>query len=215
MSAVAAAVLTGLAVGVWPSGRDMVRRRLAALDAHDRRQVASIGIAATIAAMSASVRHGATVVEAFEEQAGRRFATARVTAPRATEALLRRTTPDETEFVDRIARRLQAACALGDELGGGTARCLDAVGAAWRRERLVEDRRRVAVAGPRSSARLMTGLPVATLLLGETMGARPLRWLLGSTPGMVALAAGIGCYACGVLWMRRLLATLHGTGDAR
>lgn len=212
MNAALAAVLTGVAVVIWPSRRRMAHARLAALSGPGRRRAARIGIAATIAAMCAAVRHGATVVEAFEEQAGRRFVTMCVTVSRAEETLSRRAMRDETEFVGRVARRLHAACALSDELGGGAARCLEAVGAAWRRERLLEDRRRVAVAGPQASARLMTGLPVVTLLLGELMGARPLAWLVGSSTGLACLAAGMGCYACGVLWMRRLLETLRGAG---
>lgn len=207
---VVAASLVALAVALHPWRDERASDRLVAEERDLVVGPVRIGVASTIAAMGAAIRHGATAVQAFEEQAGRPFATGRVTRLRAQEALERRARTEETQRdLELVARQLAAACALGDELGGGTARCLDAVAASWRRTRLLEDRRRVAMAGPEATVRMLTGLPVATVVVGELLGARPLAWLTGSLGGWMCFAAGLGCYAVGLAWMRRMLGTLR------
>jgi tight adherence protein B len=72
---------------------------------------------------------------------------------------------------------------------------------------VAEQRRAVAVAlsGPRSSAAVLTGLPVLGIALGAAMGARPLPFLFGAGPGRAVCAAGVVLDAAGVLWMRRIV----------
>ncbi|KAB8294398.1 type II secretion system F family protein [Bifidobacterium avesanii] len=204
------AIFAFLAVALWPSARDCAAGRLASLAKHGVRRLPAIGIAQTIAAMSAAVRNGATVARAFEEQAGRRFATTRVTEARAVEALSRRADGRESkERVRAVAGQLRAACTLSERLGCEASRCLEAVGASYRRERLADDRRREAKAGPEATVRLLTGLPILTVMLGEAIGAHPVQWLLGSPVGWGCLAFGLMLYAAGMVWMRRLLGSME------
>jgi tight adherence protein B len=63
----------------------------------------------------------------------------------------------------------------------------------------------VAVAGARSSAALLAGLPVLGIGLGAALGARPLQLLFGSTPGQIVLAAGVLLDVLGVVWTVRII----------
>ncbi|MBT1179342.1 type II secretion system F family protein [Bifidobacterium vespertilionis] len=204
-----AALMTGLAVGLWLSARHGRAGRLDTFARYGRHRPMALGIALAIAAMVASVRNGATVTEAFEEQAGRRFATPRISARRAGQALSRRADDhDDEAHIRDAARQLEAACTLSDELGCEASRCLEAVGVAYRRTRLLDDRRREMMAGPESTVRLLTGLPVLTVIMGEAMGAHPLAWMTSSVFGWICLGLGLGFYAAGMIWTRRLLAAM-------
>jgi tight adherence protein B len=71
-----------------------------------------------------------------------------------------------------------------------------------------EDQQRavaVALAGPRSSAALLAGLPLVGIALGAAMGAHPLTFLLGSPGGRVCCCIGVALDAAGVLWTQRLM----------
>jgi tight adherence protein B len=61
-----------------------------------------------------------------------------------------------------------------------------------------------ALAGPRSSAMLLAGLPVLGIALGSAMQARPVQFLLGDHLGRSVLLAGVALDAAGLLWTRRL-----------
>lgn len=68
-----------------------------------------------------------------------------------------------------------------------------------------EQELRIALAGPRSSALLLAGLPALGVLLAAASGARPLGWLLGNPSGRLVCAVGVLLDAAGVLWTRQLL----------
>jgi tight adherence protein B len=72
----------------------------------------------------------------------------------------------------------------------------------------LEQRRGVsaAVAGARSSALLLAGLPVLGLLLGAAMQARPLEVLLRTPAGQLLGLVGVTLDALGVLWTQFLIA---------
>jgi tight adherence protein B len=63
----------------------------------------------------------------------------------------------------------------------------------------------VALAGPRSSAALLAGLPVVGIALGAAMGARPLAFLFGTPQGRLVCCVGAVLDAAGVLWTQRLM----------
>lgn len=63
----------------------------------------------------------------------------------------------------------------------------------------------VALAGPRSSALLLTLLPVVGLAMGTAMGAHPVGFLSGSPSGQVACCLGVGLDLAGLAWVRRIL----------
>lgn len=116
---------------------------------------------------------------------------------------------------DAAERRIDALAALAalwqvaQSSGAGMARAADRLA---RAESAAEEVRReltVQLAGPRASARVLAGLPVFGLLLGNGLGASPLGWLTGSPIGIVVLCAGIGLEVLGLLWVRRLIRSVE------
>jgi tight adherence protein B len=63
----------------------------------------------------------------------------------------------------------------------------------------------VALAGPRSTAVLLAGLPALGLLLGAAMGAHPLSFLFDSTAGHLVWCAALLLDGLGIAWTERLL----------
>jgi tight adherence protein B len=106
---------------------------------------------------------------------------------------------------DPDTRAAGLAWRLGEDTGAALAGVLTRVAADLAD---AEEQRRtvgVALAGPRSSAALLTGLPVVGIGLGAAMGARPWEFLLGSPAGRIVCCVGVVLDAAGVLWMRRIL----------
>ncbi|MFL0575273.1 type II secretion system F family protein [Brevibacterium luteolum] len=64
--------------------------------------------------------------------------------------------------------------------------------------------RAVALAGPQSTVRVLTWLPVFSLGLGAFIGANPLRLAL-TVPGALSLGGGIALLLAGRAWMRAML----------
>jgi len=58
--------------------------------------------------------------------------------------------------------------------------------------------------GPKASALALSLLPVLGIVLGETMGARPLRVLTGTGVGQVLLVTGVTLLCAGVAWSGRI-----------
>lgn len=174
------------------------------------------GIASAIAAIIARTASGGNVRDAFREQYDMEFATSTITPARAAATLRRHATTDETEQdIVRIARQLASACLLSERLGCGAAHCLQSVSDSYRRDCRARDLRREAFAAPKATIVLLSVLPLATVGLGEFMGARPLAFLFGSAKGAVCLFLGLAWYAIGLLWIRQLFARFatHGHDD--
>ena len=88
----------------------------------------AIGCVACVASLRASVRSGATLVQAFEELGGTPFATPELTRLRITMVIRSRCPPKEQcGQVERLSGELYAACQLSLTLGCETGRCLQAV----------------------------------------------------------------------------------------
>ncbi|GED96560.1 type II secretion system F family protein [Gordonia crocea] len=64
---------------------------------------------------------------------------------------------------------------------------------------------RAGLAGPRATARVLAVLPMFGLLLGQGIGADPLRVLLAPGAGSVLLVLGTGLAAVGVVWSERIV----------
>lgn len=183
------------------------RRRMPTIDAMTCRAPipSASGIGSVIAAIIARTASGSTAIDAFQEQFGARFATPRITADRAAAMLRRHASGEDTEHdIIRIARHLASACALSERLGCEAHRCLQSVSDSYRRECKARDLRKEAFAAPKATIRLMSALPLATVALGEFMGAHPIAFLLGSSAGMACLVGGLVWYGLGLLWIRRL-----------
>lgn len=68
-----------------------------------------------------------------------------------------------------------------------------------------EGDRRAALAGPRATARMLTGLPVLGVVLGVAVGADPVGVLLSGGAGTVALLMGVALVGAGRWWIARLV----------
>ncbi|WP_129656551.1 type II secretion system F family protein [Rothia halotolerans] len=72
------------------------------------------------------------------------------------------------------------------------------------------DAREAAIAGPRSTGRLLAALPFLGVGLGVLMGTDPLGTLLGTGWGRVVLVIGTALSVAGVAWSRRLIRIAEG-----
>lgn len=103
-----------------------------------------------------------------------------------------------------LIRAMQAwslADALGIPLADVVARVDEDVQARRSQARVVAS----ALAGPRSSAALLAGLPVLGILLGTAMQAHPLSVLFDTPGGRLLLCAGVLLDVAGVAWTGRLI----------
>ncbi|MGV8965995.1 MAG: hypothetical protein ACOH2F_06920 [Cellulomonas sp.] len=120
-------------------------------------------------------------------------------------------TPDLDLLADLGAgERTQAAAvvAAGDLahlLGAPLAQVLERVAEGLVAEAEAAGERRAALAGPRATARVLTGLPLLGVGLGAAVGADPLGVLLGGGLGTFALMAGVGLLGLGRWWIARLV----------
>lgn len=203
-----------LAVGAWilVSGRHEAcgRLRMVAWDsAGDEREV-SMGLGAMLAALHAHVRAGASLAQARARVMGEdRIGAVDPYGPNAIDiATMVRCCAGKDERVSHVrtvADELAMACRLSASLGCGAARCCAAVSASYHRLRTLDDLRSNAFAMPKATVRLLSVLPFATVALGYVLGARPVEFLIGSTSGLVCLGLGMGAYALGMAWIRRLM----------
>ena len=63
----------------------------------------------------------------------------------------------------------------------------------------------VALAGARSSALLVAGLPVLGIALGAAMGARPVSFLVDSPAGRLVCCVGVLLDAAGIAWTQHII----------
>ena len=64
--------------------------------------------------------------------------------------------------------------------------------------------RRIAMAGPRATVRVLSWLPLIGVGLGLLIGVQPVQ-LLSGLPGRLSLGAGVALYLIGRWWMRRMM----------
>lgn len=165
-----------------------------------------MGMAALLAGVCARLRGGGSMLEALERYADGPFATRAVTRDRVRALLYRVRMRDETESqVEAVAFGVVAACRLSETSGCEAARCLAVVAEDYRRLRMAEDLRRNAFAMPLATVKLLSALPLLTVVMGMALGADPLLFLFGSAGGTVCGAVGMACYVAGMVWLRVLL----------
>ncbi|WNZ14505.1 type II secretion system F family protein [Streptomyces sp. 11x1] len=99
-----------------------------------------------------------------------------------------------------------AACwRVAVDRGAGLAAGLDRLEGALRAERDQRADLRAQLAGARSTAVMLAGLPVLGLLLGTALGANPLHVVLHSTAGMGCLLVGAVLEGAGLWWALRIV----------
>lgn len=102
-------------------------------------------------------------------------------------------------------RVLAASWSVAEEAGAPLGRCLADIAASLTALGTVERDVAAALAGPRATTRLVTALPVVSLLLGWLLGLDSIRVLFGTPAGGACLATGIALLAAAQWWSARLL----------
>lgn len=106
-----------------------------------------------------------------------------------------------------------AACRLTHELGAPLADVLDRCAHGISEAAQAQDARRIALAGPRSTARLLGWLPGVGLVFGAGLGADPVGTLLDGSWGTASLLAGVGLLVAGHRWTRALVTAAERGGE--
>lgn len=196
----AAAMAAGTAALRWRAGRD-----------RQAGTAAVSGLVDGLAVLVAELRAGAQVADAAVAAAtegppsARRVLSAAAAAARlggAVPAVLRSTGPAPLRpWLGRLAD----AWSLADRHGIPLADLLDAVRADLEQRVRFAAEVQARLAGPRATAAVLAGLPLLGLVLGQAMGAAPLRVLGQTAAGQVLLVVGTGLACAGVLWSARLV----------
>jgi tight adherence protein B len=156
-------------------------------------------ISAAIAALADEYAAGAGLGPAFRSAApaAGRFDSVLVEAGLLAEVGAE---PQQALSREPLLAPLAVACALSARSGASMAALLAGVRADLVADRDTRAAVHAAVAGPRASALLLTGLPVLGLLLGGALGADPARVLLRTPAGAGALTAGVLLDLLGLVW---------------
>lgn len=101
---------------------------------------------------------------------------------------------------------------VSERTGAPLAALLGGLADALEAELDAEAARGTALAGPRSTVRILTWLPVLGIGLGMLMGVDPLRALLTTPWGLAALVAGAVLTGLGRVWTRTLIARAEAVG---
>ena len=100
--------------------------------------------------------------------------------------------------IARDLRHVAGAWTLAERHGVPLADLLAAVHAGLRWRLAHAGRVGAALAGPRATAAVLTGLPALGILLGELVGAGPLQRAAGGVLGQLLVVCGVGLAAAGV-----------------
>ncbi len=116
----------------------------------------------------------------------------------------------------RGAAAVAACWQVSSDSGTGLAEGLDQVAEALRAERAMAEEVESELAAPRTTIAVLAALPVLGLLLGSSLGARPLDVLLHTPAGLACLAGGTALEAAGLGWTARIVRAARGTaGESR
>ncbi|MDA8436767.1 MAG: type II secretion system F family protein [Actinomycetales bacterium] len=108
-----------------------------------------------------------------------------------------------------LVRGVAACWEVAHGSGAGLASSLATLADAARETERIRGELRAGLAEPRATALVLAALPGLGLLLGSALGADPWHWLLGSTPGLVVLTAGIALEGLGTWWAWRITVSLE------
>ncbi|CCG01517.1 type II secretion system F family protein [Blastococcus saxobsidens] len=173
-----------------------------------------VALAEALGALAAELRAGRALEEAARGAAGacpdRECGAALVRAVRAPGAAGTGAGGPQARGDELSAElaRLSAAVVLSSRTGCSLATVVTAVEDDLRTRLRQRRALLVATAGPRSSARLLTGLPVLGLAMGSGIGADPWQVLTATGTGQVLLVVGVLLEVAGIAWTGRLVRRL-------
>lgn len=111
--------------------------------------------------------------------------------------------------VERLGRRVAAACTVSEATGAPLADLLDRLALdAWARDR-IRQAATAQAAGVAATAWLLAALPLAGIGVGYGMGADPLRVLLHTPTGAGCALLALALQVAGLAWSRRLTASIR------
>lgn len=208
----AAAVLAALAghIALRASAARATRR------ARDRERA---GAVEACAALSSELRTGRTPAEALTvaataavgavaEALREGAAAARLGADVASPLLRAVDTSAAPELLQGLSACWRVCSATGSGLASAVDRLADGLARAEVQRREVDTE----LAGPRATAALLAGLPLAGVALAAGLGARPVHVLLDTSIGAACLSVGIGLDLVGVWWTGRIVDAAGGPG---
>lgn len=103
-------------------------------------------------------------------------------------------------------RGVAGAWVLAHRSGAGLAEALDRVAGSIRADRALRRVVEGELASARATARLVAGLPLVVLLLGNGGGASAWSFLLRTPAGLLCLASGLALGLAGLWWIERIAA---------
>ena len=188
-----------------------IRRRIAGRSARVAAQLPEV-----LAALSAPIRAGASLPQAFAAAAEESELPLRDALERTTRDLDNGVSQDEAigRFATRCAVReavlVARAMRVARQAGGELARVLDEVAETLRdRERLARELR-AATAQARASAVVVAALPIVFLVLMSAGAGDQAHLLFGEPVGWLLLGIGGALEGAGILWIRRLTGNVGG-----
>jgi tight adherence protein B len=212
---------TSLAGSLWPQRRAVGNQPTSARRRHlTRRPPAADQLLEILDMVSAQVRAGAAPVAAWAaavELAGATGAMGLTVDPPLAlhQWAARRERGGAAGRRDAAAPHAQAAAAawrLAERTGAPLGDLLESVCATLRAHRADRAAVEAALAGPRATSRLLLGLPVAGIALGELVGAAPVDVLLTTPAGRTCGGLGLALLLLGRAWMHRLVARVGAPG---
>lgn len=99
---------------------------------------------------------------------------------------------------------MAAVWTVSERSGAPAAEMILRYAAAQRDALDAERERRIAMAGPKSTVRVLSWLPLIGIGLGLLIGVRPLELITG-LPGQLSIGAGLALYVLGRWWMRTMM----------
>lgn len=104
------------------------------------------------------------------------------------------------------AKQFDLVWQLATKLGGPVVIALSRVADVFDRQQRNLSEVELAFAGPQSTSRLVTWLPVVALFLAQLVGMNPARAILTSPVGLISVCLGAGLLVLGHQWSKRMLA---------
>lgn len=172
----------------------------------------AVDLAATVTAVAARLRAGSPPDQAWATVLGVVVHDGRPSSRQLVGPAPRRRPWAGTDSASGRVAAVLAACRVADELGAPLAPTLDLVAQALVADAEAAAQVRAALAGPRTSARVVGWLPVLGLVLGAAVGADPVAVLTDGGVGTMAGVGGLVLLGCGRAWIALLVRRAQDAG---